>query len=273
MAAVLTDREDERALHGPSCAPDPSAPLVNGVRIDVISREGYLTRLAAFLECGRAHVAHFCAAHPTVEARRRPEYRELLNRGDLNLPDGLPVAWATRLQGHRAERLAGTDAMRLTVTWGVDRDLRHYLFGTTDETLGLLREHLVGEHPSARIVGAEAPPFRPMSDEELRSCAERMRAANAQVVWVGLGAPKQDVVANRLRELDAAPAIMCVGAAFDFVAGVKRRAPRWMQRIGLEWAFRLAAEPRRLWRRYLVGNARFLAGVLADFVRRRGSAG
>lgn len=266
---MLVDREDERASHGPSCAPDPSGPLVNGVRIDAVSREGYLARVDAFLECGRAHVVHFCAAHPTVEARRRPDYRELLNRGELNLPDGLPVAWAARLQGYPAERLAGTDAMRLTVDWGLDRGLRHYLFGTTEETLGRLQERIVSDHPSARIVGAEAPPFRPMSEEELRRCAERMRAAGAQVVWVGLGAPKQDLVAARLRELDAAPAIMCVGAAFDFVAGVKRRAPRWMQRFGLEWAFRLAAEPRRLWRRYLVGNARFLTGVLADWVRPR----
>jgi N-acetylglucosaminyldiphosphoundecaprenol N-acetyl-beta-D-mannosaminyltransferase len=199
-----------------------------------------------------------------VEARSNAAYRALLNGGDLNLPDGMPVAWAARLQGRPARRLAGSDAMRLTAAWGIERGLGHYLFGTTEPTLERLRAGLERAHPGISIVGTESPPFRPQSDEELRASVERMRAAGADVVWVGLGAPKQDVVGERLRALDAAPVIMCVGAAFDFVSGVKRRAPRWLQRLGLEWAFRLAAEPRRLWRRYLIGNVRFVAGILAD---------
>jgi N-acetylglucosaminyldiphosphoundecaprenol N-acetyl-beta-D-mannosaminyltransferase len=103
--------------------------------------------------------------------------------------------------------------------------------------------------------------------------AARMRAAGADAVWVGLGAPKQDLMAARLRDLDAAPTIFCVGAAFDFVAGTVKRAPRWMQRTGLEWLHRLLSEPRRLWRRYVIGNPRFVAGVVWDRLRGRTGSG
>jgi N-acetylglucosaminyldiphosphoundecaprenol N-acetyl-beta-D-mannosaminyltransferase len=103
--------------------------------------------------------------------------------------------------------------------------------------------------------------------------ARRMQDAGAQTVWVGLGAPKQDLMAHRLRVLHAAPVTLCVGAAFDFVAGTLQRAPRWMRRAGLEWVHRFAAEPRRLWRRYLIGNAEFVAGVARDQLRRTLSSG
>jgi N-acetylglucosaminyldiphosphoundecaprenol N-acetyl-beta-D-mannosaminyltransferase len=132
-----------------------------------------------------------------------------------------------------------------------------------------MQERLREEEPDIEIVGAESPPYRPLSDEEVAEAVVRMRAAGAQAVWVGLGAPKQDFMAARLRELDAAPAIFCVGAAFDFVAGVVPRAPLWMQRSGLEWLHRLLSDPRRLWRRYVLGNPRFVAGVVADRVRGR----
>lgn len=258
---------DTGCRHGP----EPQAvPLVNGVRLDPLRIPELEPQIHAFLECGRSHVVHFLAAHPTVVARRDATYRMILNRGNLNLADGFPVAWTLRLLGHEADRISGTDSFRLLCDRGRARGTRHFFYGGTSELLRDLQARLEGDYEGIAVAGAIAPPFRPMSDDELRRDAERIRASRADLVWVGLGAPKQDVVGERLRQLGAAPVVLCVGAAFDFVAGTKKRAPLWMQQHGLEWLFRLGAEPRRLWRRYLIGNPQFVAGVLSDVVRTRG---
>lgn len=250
------------------CRVRTSEPLVNGVRIDAVTPEDFLRSLAAFMSCGHSHVVHFCAAHPTVEARRDPDYRDLLNMGALNVADGMPVAWAARMLGSRTERFAGTDGMHLAALWGVERGLRHYLYGGTPETLERLRRRLEERYPGILIVGSESPPFHPLTDEEVAESVRGMQEAGTQALWVGLGAPKQDLVAYRLRRLHAAPVILCVGAAFDFVAGTMARAPMWMQRTGLEWVHRLGSEPGRLWKRYLIGNPRFVTGVITDRLRR-----
>jgi N-acetylglucosaminyldiphosphoundecaprenol N-acetyl-beta-D-mannosaminyltransferase len=246
------------------CLPRSGSVFVNGVRIDEVEPDSFVDALGRFLACGSSHVVHFCSAHPTVEARHDARYRDLLNTGALNVADGVPVGWAARLSGSRTRRLAGSDAFALTASWGVDLGLRHYLYGGTPEALERLSRRLERDHPGIAVVGVESPPFRPLDDADLEGAARRMRDAGAEVVWVGLGAPKQDITAHRLRALDAAPAILCVGAAFDFLAGTVRRAPAWMQRSGVEWVHRLAMEPRRLWRRYLIGNPEFIAGVVTD---------
>lgn len=264
--------DDGRAGRAPtthSCARSSSRTYVNGVRIDPVTPADLLSAVRSFLACGESHLLHFCAAHPTVEARRDAAYRDLLNRGDLNLPDGMPVAWAARTKGAPTLRLPGTDAMNLVMSWGVEEGMRHYLYGATEDTLALLRRNMEEAHPGIRIVGAESPPFRPISDAELDATAARITAAGADAVWIGLGAPKQDVIGDRLRDRNAAPTLFAVGAAFDFIAGTKRRAPGWMSQIGLEWLFRLGSEPGRLWKRYLVGNTRFVVGVASDRLRRR----
>ena len=256
------DRRGAPTTH--TCVRSRSRTYVNGVRIDPVTPSDFLSTVRSFLACGQSHLLHFCAAHPTVEARHDAEYRDLLNRGDLNLPDGMPVAWAARRKGAPTLRLPGTDAMNLVTSWGVEQGMRHYLYGATEDTLGLLRRNMEEAHPGIRVVGAESPPFRPISDEELDATVARIAAAGADAVWIGLGAPKQDVIGDRLRERNAAPTLFAVGAAFDFIAGTKRRAPGWMSRLGLEWLFRLASEPGRLWKRYLVGNTRFVVGVASD---------
>jgi N-acetylglucosaminyldiphosphoundecaprenol N-acetyl-beta-D-mannosaminyltransferase len=254
------------------CRERVAASHVNGVRIDELTPTNYGDTLATFLSCGHSHVVHFFAAHPTVEARRDSHYRELLNKGALNVPDGMPVAWAARLSGARTERITGTDGMHLAALWGVDRGLRHYLYGGTPQTLELLQRRLEELYPGILIVGAESPPFRPITQGELSESVRRIQESGAQALWIGLGAPKQDLSADLLRIMHAAPVILCVGAAFDFIAGTITRAPLWMRRSGLEWLHRLASEPTRLWRRYLVGNPRFVGGVLRDRLRQMRSA-
>jgi N-acetylglucosaminyldiphosphoundecaprenol N-acetyl-beta-D-mannosaminyltransferase len=240
---------------------------VNGVGIDAIRVADLPRRIDAFVRCGESHVVHFCPADPTVIARRHPAYRDILNRGALNVPDGMSVVWTLRLLGYDAERVYGPDVLLQLCDVGRASGLRHFLYGGHPHALETLRRRLEARFPGVCIVGAEAPPFGSLTRGDVRTAADRMRAARADLAWVGLGTPKQDVVADRLGEARAAPVVLCVGSAFDFVSGVKRQAPAWMQRSGLEWSFRLACEPRRLWRRYLVGNVHFVAGVATDRLR------
>jgi N-acetylglucosaminyldiphosphoundecaprenol N-acetyl-beta-D-mannosaminyltransferase len=255
-----------RTREGHQCSLSPLTAFVNGVRIDVVTPVQLDESIASFVRCGKSHVVHFCAAHPTVLARRDHGYRAILNSGDLNVADGAPVAWAARVDSAPVARLPGTDSLHAIAEWGRERGLTHFFFGGTPDTLMRLRRNLERAHPGIKIAGADSPPFRALSNGEIEDCARRIQEAGAQALWVGLGAPKQDLVAERLRELGAAPVILCVGAAFDFVAGVKRRAPAPMRRLGLEWLHRLVSEPRRLWRRYLFGNLQFIGGILTDRV-------
>jgi N-acetylglucosaminyldiphosphoundecaprenol N-acetyl-beta-D-mannosaminyltransferase len=256
---------------GHSCRRGFPAATLTGVRIDAVDRAQLRDAVESFIECGRrnrsSHVVHFCAAHPTVVARTDDRYRAVLNDGDLNVPDGAPVAFGLRLHGLAVRRIPGTDALGAISRWGVEREVSHFFFGSTQDVLRQLRGNVERADPGIRIAGTMSPPFRPLAEDELRETAARIRRTGADALWVGLGSPKQDVVAAALRTFEAAPVILCVGAAFDFIAGTKRRAPAWMQRSGLEWLHRLASEPRRLWRRYLIGNPRFVAGLVVDWVR------
>ena len=252
-----------------TCSRLGSGTSVNGVRIDQVDGALFLETVASFLACGLSHVVHFLPADPIVRAMDDRGYQEVLNAGELNVPDGKSVVWALRLQGARSDRLAGGDAMELLVRNGEQHGFRHYLFGGGPAVLTALRTRLEHRYPRIELTGAESPPFRALEAGELEEAAARISAVHTQLLWIGLGTPKQDLVADTLRDLGAAPVILCVGAAFDFLAGTKRRAPEWMQRTGLEWVYRLWLEPGRLGRRYLVGNPRFVWGVARELLSRR----
>jgi N-acetylglucosaminyldiphosphoundecaprenol N-acetyl-beta-D-mannosaminyltransferase len=208
---------------------------------------------------------HLCNAYTLALADKSREFREMLRGSALNLPDGMSVMWANQLL-HRGQfaprvRVRGTDLFLNVVCAGSDQQLRHYLLGSTPDVLESLTKNLRERCPAALIVGSESPPFRDITDLEREDQIQRLTESRAQIVWVGLGTPKQDFEAIRLAR--RVPLVfVAVGAAFDFVAGNKREAPVWMQRAGLEWIYRLVSEPRRLWRRYLFGNARFLMAVI-----------
>lgn len=192
-----------------------------------------------------------------------------LDRGTLNLPDGMPLIWIARRLGlrHMTKRVYGPDLMKRTLEVGAPLGTRHVLFGSTPEVLDLLERSIAAHWPDAVVVEALAPAFSDsMADFDV--VLQTVVAERADVVWVGLGTPKQDLVVDRLAERAAAQGIeasfVAIGAAFDFIAGTKRQAPAWMQQRGLEWLHRLAVEPRRLWKRYLIGNSRFVWGVVSD---------
>jgi N-acetylglucosaminyldiphosphoundecaprenol N-acetyl-beta-D-mannosaminyltransferase len=236
-----------------------------GVPVTLCGLSGAAAHLVALALEPREHGAHvhLCSADTLVHAAGDRGLREVLVRADLNLPDGMSVLMASRRRAHRVqqpaavdERIPGTDLMLDVFRRGQEVGLRHFLLGSTPAVLAALQENLRAEYPRALIVGTYSPPFRPPDSAEFALQAAQVAESGAQIVWVGLGSPKQD---RAVAELAArVPAVfVAVGAAFDFISGNKTRAPRWMQRLGLEWVHRLLSEPRRLWRRYLIGLPRF----------------
>jgi N-acetylglucosaminyldiphosphoundecaprenol N-acetyl-beta-D-mannosaminyltransferase len=211
---------------------------------------------------------HLCNAYTLALADKNPEYLDLLNESGLNLPDGMSVAWTNRVMHWRQQaptvRVRGTDLFLDVFEKGNERGLRHFLLGSTPDVLASLTDNLQEMFPGINIVGTESPPFRELTDAEREEQLGRIAESSAQVVWVGLGTPKQDFESARLAA--RLPLVfIAVGAAFDFVAGTKAEAPAWMQGAGLEWVHRLFSEPRRLWRRYLFGNAQFLWAVIRRY--------
>lgn len=252
------------------CATTRSLVTVNTVPFDVLTEDTFSSAITQFKECGNSHVVHFLAAHPTVVARQVPAYRDLLVSGDLVVSDGTPIALTMITKDRRARRITSTDGFFRVCADGVSHGLRHYFVGGANGAVAeAIRENLNASFIDIQIVGFEVPPFRPYEDDEFEELVASIKASDADVVWVGLGAPKQEVLSHRLRTANAAPAIVTIGATFDFVAGTKPRAPKMLRAFGLEWLFRVTLEPRRLWRRYLLGNAQFIAGVFMDGIRRR----
>jgi len=241
---------------------------VGGLRIDVVQMDEAVEMVLA--DAGRM-VVHLCNAYTISIANGDEEIREAINRGDLNLADGTPVAWLGRWLGfpQMRSRVYGPDLMANCLDRGSTVGARHYLFGSTPEVIRLLEIGIAERWPAANVVGAFSPPLGPISDELLEKSVERMAATDATIVWVGLGTPMQDLVVERLREIGS-HTYVAVGAAFDFHAGTKRQPPSWVGRAGLEWLFRLLSEPRRLWRRYLIGNSKFLVAAMRARIAGRG---
>jgi N-acetylglucosaminyldiphosphoundecaprenol N-acetyl-beta-D-mannosaminyltransferase len=215
---------------------------------------------------------HACLAnvHSLVSAVRDPALRHALVNAWVVFPDGHPVAWLQRTTGaDNATRIAGTDLMLGVFDLGQKGGLRHYLYGSTPRVLERLTWELRARFPDAAICGTCSPPFAPHNSPEVARSIERVKAARPHIVWCGLGMPKQELWMERYVESLAPALALGVGAAFDFVAGTKRRAPRAMQQLGLEWLHRLASEPRRLSGRYLRTNSEFVALAGRELLRSR----
>lgn len=207
---------------------------------------------------------HLANAYTVALADKSKDYRVVLSKPALNFPDGKPISWISAINGHkpRLEQVRGPQLFLDTFDKGCSSGIKHFLLGSTPEVLEALETNLKARFPEALIAGTESPPFRPLSESELEDQDSRILDSGADIVWVGLGTPKQDFEAQRLA-LRLPVVAIAIGAAFDFAAGSAREAPGWMTMSGLEWVFRFACEPRRLWRRYLFGNVRFLAAALS----------
>lgn len=207
------------------------------------------------------------SVHGLVVAQRDPTIRSALNHCGLAAEDGMPLVWWSRLAGFsQARRVCGSDLFDKVCAYGVPRNYRHYFYGATPRVLELLVDRLQRRYPGLIVAGYHSPPFRPLSADEDRADIDAINEARPDFVWVGLGMPKQERwMVEHVGKIDAT-ALLGVGAAFDFLAGTKPRAPVWMQQSGLEWLFRLVTEPRRLARRYLIDNALFICYTLRQIV-------
>jgi N-acetylglucosaminyldiphosphoundecaprenol N-acetyl-beta-D-mannosaminyltransferase len=249
--------------------PRPAEFLCCDVRIAPLGPDEGAAAVLELAEQRRGAAVHLCNAYTLSLARGSDDYRTMINSAALNLADGFPVAWAGRRAGfdQMTERVYGPTLMLDVMAGGVASGLRHYLYGSTPEVLDALVPALQEKVPGVIIAGQESPPFRDTTAGEHEELADRLDACDAHIVWVGLGTPRQDTFCANAAATLGRP-LIAIGAAFDFHAGTKPMAPPFLQEHGLEWAFRLRSEPRRLWRRYLVGNSSFLAGLAQDATKK-----
>lgn len=218
---------------------------------------------------GQGGYVCFANAHTTVTARIDPEYAKVLADAFMVLPDGKSVYWLGKLSGRSGiEHVPGPDFMSFLLEYRANPPLRHYFYGSTQSTIHLLVDAVADKYPSAQVVGFESPPFRELTVSEEDEALARIQGALPDFVWVGLGAPKQEIWMAKFSERLRPAILLGVGAAFDFNSGVLARAPEWMRHGGLEWAFRLMREPLRLWRRYAVTNSLFIVFFVVDYLRR-----
>jgi N-acetylglucosaminyldiphosphoundecaprenol N-acetyl-beta-D-mannosaminyltransferase len=257
-------------------APAIAQAELAGTRLALTDYERTLDWIDAAV--ARRERAYLCVAavHTLMEAREDPELRAAVDGAAFTVPDGQPLVWALRALGHDIRaRVYGPELMARACERAARGGQRHYLYGGRDaEALMRLAERLQTRFPGLQIVGGHAPPFRELSSDEMATVAAQIDAAQPDVVWVGIGVPKQEKWMAAMRPRLEAPVLVGVGAAFDFHAGLVPQAPPWMQRAGLEWSFRLAQEPRRLWHRYARHNPRFVAAFARQWIaHRRGRAG
>jgi N-acetylglucosaminyldiphosphoundecaprenol N-acetyl-beta-D-mannosaminyltransferase len=244
--------------------PDPRANVL-GVGVSAINPNGALARIARALESKTKGYICVTGVHGVSEAQNDPSLRAILNHAFLNTPDGIPTVWVGRLQGFREmARVYGPDLMLAVCGYTVGRGYTHFLYGGAEGVATELQRRLEVRFPGIKIVGTYTPPFRPLNTAESEDWIRRVATVKPDIIWVGLSTPKQEkFMAEYWQKLDTT-LMLGVGAAFDFHAGRVRQAPRWMQRSGLEWLYRLGCEPGRLWRRYLKNNPLFVLRILCQ---------
>jgi N-acetylglucosaminyldiphosphoundecaprenol N-acetyl-beta-D-mannosaminyltransferase len=251
--------------------PDTATAEVLGVPLALTDYERTLEWIEAMAAGrGQGYVC-VCNVHTVMASHEDPELRSALMGSSLNVPDGQPLVWALGALGHPLpDRVYGPELMARACAVAASSGRRFYLYGGRNQgALVQLSLELRRRYPGIRIVGGFSPPHRPLTAEEQAAIVTEINEADPDVVWVGIGVPKQEKWMATLRPLLDAPVLIGVGAAFDFHAGLVPQAPPWLQRAGLEWAYRLAQEPRRLWRRYLRYNPRFVGAFARQLAAQR----
>lgn len=244
-----------------------STSQVIGVPIDKLDWTTVLACLGQWANTGKGYYVCICNAHSVVTARRDRKFGEVVFNADMATPDGAPVAWLMRRFGAEGqERINGPDLMWKYCTEAAKRSEPIYLYGGTQSTLDILNRVLPLYMPGLIIAGSYSPPFRELTKEEDVSIVDAINVSGAKTVWVSLGCPKQELwMAEHRERINAV--MIGVGAAFDYHAGVIKRAPLWMQHSGLEWLHRLCSEPRRLLKRYLSTNSWFIYYAVRQFLK------
>ena len=262
----------ERAALAEAAVP-PASVEVLGVPLALTDYERTIEWMDATIATGQRGYVCVAAVHTVMACQEDPELRAAVLGSDLTVPDGQPLVWAMNALGHDlSSRVYGPDLMARYCERAALTGARMFLYGGRNQgALVQLALNLRTRYPGLNIVGGYAPPFRALTGEEEDFVLDEINRSQADVVWVGIGVPKQEKWMAAMRDRLRAPVLVGVGAAFDFHAGLVSQAPRWMQSMGLEWAYRLLQEPGRLWRRYLRYNPRFVAGFLRQWLAHRRS--
>jgi len=232
-----------------------------GTRIDLESYLSAIEKMEARINDNHSNTyVTLTCVDSMINAYKSPLFRDICNNAFLSLPDGLPLVWVARSRGNHVIRnnTRGTELMYKFFEYTCNKQYKHYFYGGKEGIAEQLKNKLETKFPGVKIVGTYCPPFRKLTEAEDNEICEMINATKADIIWVGLGAPKQEYwMYDHLNKLDTS-IMVGVGAAFDFLSGNKKEAPVWMRRVGLEWFFRLMSEPQRLWKRYLVGNSQFI---------------
>ena len=227
--------------------------------VDVTNLKSALTTVETLAK--KQAGAYVCVSnvHMCIEVLDSAEFSGVVNSADLVIPDGKPLSWAQKLLGHKdAQQVRGQDIMNALCAASGEKSLNIGFYGgSSEQLLDTVKAKLTASYPDIQITYAFSPPFRPLTEAEDTNVVAAINAANVNVLFVGIGCPKQERwMAEHKAKVNCV--MLGVGAAYDFIAGEKKHAPRWMQKIGMEWLFRLCSEPKRLWRRYFSTNPRFI---------------
>jgi len=258
-------------IPAPATVQPPASEPVVGVPVAVTDYARTLQWIDDMVETGERGYVCVSNVHSLMAAREDPQLRAALLASSLNVPDGMPLVWALNLFGHSLrDRVYGPELMIRACAGAAQSGQRFYLYGGRNQgALVQLTLNLRTRFPGISIVGGYSPPHRPLTAEEQDAVVDEINASDADVVWVGIGVPKQEKWMAAMRDRLDAPVLIGVGAAFDFHAGLVPQAPPLLQNAGLEWLYRLVQEPRRLWRRYLRYNPRFVAALARQLATRR----
>ena len=236
---------------------------VLGVHVSAVTMDEAVDEVTRWIEHGERHYVCVTGVHGVMESQSDPHLRDVHNASGLTTPDGMPMVWGARAAGAwHTERVYGPDLMLALCERAAERGWSSFFYGGKVGVPEELARRLTRRFPGMAVAGSFSPPFRPLNPEEDARVVDMINDSTAQLVWVGLSTPKQERWMAAHRERLRAPVLLGVGAAFDIHAGRLPQAPRWMKRAGAEWLYRLYREPRRLWRRYLTNNPRFVIRIL-----------
>jgi N-acetylglucosaminyldiphosphoundecaprenol N-acetyl-beta-D-mannosaminyltransferase len=245
---------------------------VLGVKVDAVQIPDVILQMCEWIamaddRCDASRYITVTGMHGVMEAHHAARFRNVLDEADMVVPDGMPLVWISRIRGYSLRRRVYGPELMLSFCQETARSgYRHFIYGGDTGVPEALAARLQALCPGIRIVGTHSPPFRPLTAEEDAAAVDAINGVEPDVLWVGLGTPKQDRWMLEHRDLLRVPVMVGVGAAFDFLTSRKKQAPAWMQEHGLEWLFRLLQEPRRLWKRYLVDGPGFIFLAVLDLL-------
>ena len=256
MTTAILENLTDPAVEIPRCD-------VLGVDVSAVNMQMAVHQIEEWVARRQRNYVCITGVHGVMESQRDPRLKQIHNEAGMVTPDGMPMVWVNKLRGNaHVSRVYGPDLMLEVCALSLRRGWKHYFYGGADGVADLLAQRLTERFPGLKVAGTHCPPFRKLTDEEDRAVVNQINASGADIVWVGLSTPKQEYWMHDHIGRVGAPVMVGVGAAFDFHAGLKSQAPRWMQKTGLEWFYRLCTEPRRLWKRYFTNNPLFVYNLV-----------